>query len=395
MPAGSQPSNLPLFIKAITARAQVVGAIDLFISTKVDAGGVQRPFNMLMEWAAVETDQVQTEARATRIRIGADLATEPAKYRRCQNNEIMSESISVSVNEDVAKVLALHTDAYTFVLPSGITVRDAPTLLCVLISITDTKTKATAFQTFQRLQELPAILKNHKWNIPVFHVHVRQLKDIITSHGMMAPDLVYGLIAAYQLVPDEIFNQYINRLMTDFEEGKVVNEATLMLSVETKYHSRQRAGTWCEGERDSTLVALNTRIQALEDRRRQGGGTRGGGGRTESEYISLSEAAKSTICLMNLLEEAIARGIPIKMKPADVHCKLFEDNSGAYEMATTPKFRPRTKHLNVRYHFFRSYVESGKLNVVPVASDDNISDMLTKPAVKELFLKFRYRLIGF
>ena len=116
---------------------------------------------------------------------------------------------------------------------------------------------------------------------------------------------------------------------------------------------------------------------------------------TESEYISLSEAAKSTICLMNLLEEAIARGIPIKMKPADVHCKLFEDNSGAYEMATTPKFRPRTKHLNVRYHFFRSYVESGKLNVVPVASDDNISDMLTKPTVKELFLKFRYRLIGF
>ena len=115
---------------------------------------------------------------------------------------------------------------------------------------------------------------------------------------------------------------------------------------------------------------------------------------TESEYISLSEAAKSTICLMNLLEEAIARGIPIKMKPADVHCKLFEDNSGAYEMATTPKFRPRTKHLNVRYHFFRSYVESGKLNVVPVASDDNISDMLTKPTVKELFLKFRYRLIG-
>ena len=116
---------------------------------------------------------------------------------------------------------------------------------------------------------------------------------------------------------------------------------------------------------------------------------------TESEYISLSEAAKSTICLMNLMDEAIEMGVPLQRKPADVYCKLFEDNSGAYEMATTPKFRPRTKHLNVRYHFFRSYVESGKLRIFPIASDDNASDLMTKPTIKDLFLKFRFQLLGF
>ena len=29
-----------------------------------------------------------------------------------------------------------------------------------------------------------------------------------------------------------------------------------------------------------------------------------------------------------------------------IHCKTFEDNSGALELARTPKMRPCTKHIN-------------------------------------------------
>jgi hypothetical protein len=32
-----------------------------------------------------------------------------------------------------------------------------------------------------------------------------------------------------------------------------------------------------------------------------------------------------------------------------IHCKVFEDNAGAIEIANVPKMRPRTKHLNIKY----------------------------------------------
>ena len=40
-----------------------------------------------------------------------------------------------------------------------------------------------------------------------------------------------------------------------------------------------------------------------------------------------------------------------------VHCKVFEDNSGALEFARLPKIRPRTKHINQSYHFFHEALE--------------------------------------
>jgi hypothetical protein len=42
-----------------------------------------------------------------------------------------------------------------------------------------------------------------------------------------------------------------------------------------------------------------------------------------------------------------------------VYCKVFEDNSGALELARLPKLRPRSKHINVCYHHFREHIETG------------------------------------
>ena len=74
---------------------------------------------------------------------------------------------------------------------------------------------------------------------------------------------------------------------------------------------------------------------------------------TESEYTGLSFALRDAIPLMELLKEMKRKGYPISSATARVHCQVFEDISGALEMAKTHKFRPRTKHLNIRLHHFR------------------------------------------
>ena len=73
---------------------------------------------------------------------------------------------------------------------------------------------------------------------------------------------------------------------------------------------------------------------------------------TEAEYIALSQALKDVVPMMQIMNEARDMGVPVKTIYPKIHCKLFEDNAGAVEMVQVPKMRPRTKHINLKYHHF-------------------------------------------
>jgi hypothetical protein len=115
---------------------------------------------------------------------------------------------------------------------------------------------------------------------------------------------------------------------------------------------------------------------------------------TEAEYLSLSSALRETIPLMKLVKEFKKELLlPMATTPV-VHCKAFEDNSGAVELAKVPKMRPRTKHINVKYHHFRKYVSDGLIKVLQVATEDQLADILTKNLNAKLFVKFRRLISG-
>jgi hypothetical protein len=115
---------------------------------------------------------------------------------------------------------------------------------------------------------------------------------------------------------------------------------------------------------------------------------------TEAEYIALSTALRECIPLMSLLKEMKREGFNLKVTRPRVHCKVFEDNSGAVELATVHKTRPRTKHLNVKYHHFRHHVDSGEIEIASIRSDEQQADLLTKPLSEELFERHRAKIMG-
>jgi Reverse transcriptase (RNA-dependent DNA polymerase) len=115
---------------------------------------------------------------------------------------------------------------------------------------------------------------------------------------------------------------------------------------------------------------------------------------TEAEYIGLSRGLRETIPIMNMLKEMRTHGFNIPSAKAKVHCRVFEDNSGALEMATVHKMRPRTKHINIKYHHFRSHVDSGSISIHKVDTADNISNMLTKGQPLDLLRKHRLLILG-
>jgi hypothetical protein len=115
---------------------------------------------------------------------------------------------------------------------------------------------------------------------------------------------------------------------------------------------------------------------------------------TEAEYMALSENARTLIPLMDLLEEGKDHGVPIYSTQPTVRCMIFEDNAGALELANVPKMRPRTRHINQKYHHFRAHVKSGRFKVLAVDTKDQLADQFTKGLGTALFQDLRKRVMG-
>ena len=89
---------------------------------------------------------------------------------------------------------------------------------------------------------------------------------------------------------------------------------------------------------------------------------------TKSEYTGLLSALCDAIPMMELLKEMKHQKVSIRSVKGKVHCQVFKDNIGALEMAKVHKYRRRTKHLNVKLHHFRSYVESKQILIHPIST---------------------------
>ena len=115
---------------------------------------------------------------------------------------------------------------------------------------------------------------------------------------------------------------------------------------------------------------------------------------TEAEYIALSTSLREVIPLMGMLKEAQENGLQVKNIPPRVHCTVFEDNSGALELARMPKMRPRTKHINQSYHHFREHVERKEILIQATPTNEQMADILTKPLPADTFIKHRRTIMG-
>ena len=87
---------------------------------------------------------------------------------------------------------------------------------------------------------------------------------------------------------------------------------------------------------------------------------------------------------MSLLDKLKEHKFPGDQTKATVQCKVFEDNSGAIEIATNHKWRPWTKHLNCHLHHFWSYVPH-RISIQHIPTDKQPADILTK-AVDQITL---------
>jgi hypothetical protein len=108
---------------------------------------------------------------------------------------------------------------------------------------------------------------------------------------------------------------------------------------------------------------------------------------TEAEYIALSQAMRDLIPMKNLLLE-LAAVTGLKLSQTITHSTIFEDNKGCVDLVKSPKMRPRTKHIALKYHHFRSHI--GKdITIKWISTEDQLADIFTKSMTEAKFQRLR------
>jgi hypothetical protein len=114
---------------------------------------------------------------------------------------------------------------------------------------------------------------------------------------------------------------------------------------------------------------------------------------TEAEYIALSQSARDLIPMRDLFHE-LSKATKLIVGSTIAHSTVFEDNKGCVELAKAPRMRPRTRHIALKYHPFRSHVENGNLSIAWIDTKHQLADIFTKPLATSSFLSLRFALLG-
>ena len=101
----------------------------------------------------------------------------------------------------------------------------------------------------------------------------------------------------------------------------------------------------------------------------------------EAEYVALSAAAQEAIWLQQLISELLNKDIQ--------ETTVLEDNQAAICLAKNPQVHGRTKHIDIKFHFIRDLVDSGRIKLAYCPSEDMVADMMTKGLPMVQFEKLR------
>ncbi len=106
----------------------------------------------------------------------------------------------------------------------------------------------------------------------------------------------------------------------------------------------------------------------------------------EAEYIALSTSLRELLPLQDLLAE-LTETFQLETTDTTRVVRVFEDNNGALILANNPmpKMTPRSKHIGVKYHWFRTKLTERKIEILPIDTKLQKADGFTKGLSKDEF----------
>ena len=115
----------------------------------------------------------------------------------------------------------------------------------------------------------------------------------------------------------------------------------------------------------------------------------------EAEYIALATAMRSLLPIRHLHKLLCATFTVASSQQSSISI-VWEDNQAASILAThdPPKLTPRSKHIALKYHWFREHLIPGAIELQYISTDAQKADILTKPLLRARFEHCRRLIMG-
>ncbi|GJS95906.1 retrovirus-related pol polyprotein from transposon TNT 1-94 [Tanacetum coccineum] len=104
----------------------------------------------------------------------------------------------------------------------------------------------------------------------------------------------------------------------------------------------------------------------------------------EAQYIAATSCVCHAIWLRSMLKE-------LHMEQEDA-TEIYVDNKSAINLAKNPVYHDRSKHINTRFHFIRECIARKDVRVIHTSSEDQVTDIFTKPLNEGDFTRQRIML---
>jgi len=114
---------------------------------------------------------------------------------------------------------------------------------------------------------------------------------------------------------------------------------------------------------------------------------------TEAEYIALSQSMREVIPIIQLMDE-LKPLIDFYNPMPEICCKLFKDNRSCIIMAESARLTPRMKHIAIKCHHFRQFVQKGMVKIYPISTREQLVDIFSKPLNEGQFKYLRELFLG-
>ena len=101
----------------------------------------------------------------------------------------------------------------------------------------------------------------------------------------------------------------------------------------------------------------------------------------EAEYVACSTATQDAVWLRSFLQ--YLEIVKTALEPVIIFC----DNNAALTVIKDLKYHGNTKHIKKRYHYIKDVITEMDVILKHIFTSNMMADLLTKPIVRDVFVK--------
>ncbi|KAI0995000.1 hypothetical protein K3495_g13181, partial [Podosphaera aphanis] len=103
---------------------------------------------------------------------------------------------------------------------------------------------------------------------------------------------------------------------------------------------------------------------------------------TEAEYYSYSSSIQELLWIQQVMAQMQYSGKDI------VSTRIYSDNQSSIALGNNPELHQRTKHIDIKHHFIREHIDSGRVDARYISTHEMAADGLTKSLSQKKHSKF-------